>query len=399
MKTLTRVAMLAVAGLVLSGCDLIVSPDRVLEGSGETITISSGQLSALDGSCDGDVEVFASTGDADPVSLGETTAVGGVWSLDVTAPADRGSYAIFAECDGDRSFFDEELIVQPEFAPTATPTQYVTGAEPDVITVAGDWCITSLMAFEDVFMGPPPTFGEPIDEVVEEELPFPTVTGILGAEELTAVALEHQPFDDDWVLEFAAPTEPGVHQLEITCTYFDFVSGTSPVSDIVPVDPEFDVTALAVDPADLPDYIALETVTSIVPIQVDGILETDGDALTEGDSVTVNNATSSPCDGVVTVRLSDGETTVSDTPEVGDDGTWTTTFDDLAVGDHTVDASCVGTEDAGSFSYEPVVLSVAERGVTTTTSTTTTTTTTAPPTGKVAAAAAQPTAAQPAFTG
>lgn len=392
-------AALAVAGLVLSGCDLIVSPDRVLEGSGDTITITNGPFSSEFAQCTGDVDVFATVGDADPVLLGETTAVDGVWSLETPAPAERGSYTINAVCDDQPTVMDEELIVEPPFAPTVEPTQYVTGSGPEVITVAGDWCITSARAFEGDAV---PVILDEAPEELPPGLPKPTVTAVLDAEELTTVALEHQPFGDSWMMEFAAPTTPGVHEVEITCTYFDFESGSISLPDIGPLaepeaeaEPEPEIELLADEPLDLPENISLETVTSVVPIQVDGVLETDAQSFDEGDSVTVNNAASSPCHGVVTVRLTDGDTTVSKTPEVADDGSWTVAFDDLALGEPTVDAFCEGTQESDSFTYVPVVLSVTEGAA----PSTSTTTSIVPPTGKVAAAAARPTAAQPAFTG
>lgn len=374
---------LVASGLVLSACEYIaVTPDRVDEGAGGTVTVSEID-SIIDECVDEEVTIFYIDPDVGRVDLGSTTAgaAGEDWSVDVPAPSERGSYFVYAECESaGTTVLPEELIVQPPFAPTVDPMTYVVGEGPDVVTVTGDYCISSALVGDDL----PTGVLEVLEEVpiVEEEpapegLPFPTVVGTLGAEELTSVATVHQPFDETWSLEFTAPTTPGTHQIDIGCTFFDAVSGTLiPVIDGLPLGTA-GVSAAQVDEPALPPFLTQESAVSLLSVQVDGLLELDDDAVDEGDSVTVTNADSSPCDGAVAVQLLDGETVVDSAAPAVTDGAWSATFDDLAEGAYTVVAECTGTEDAGTFAYEGAVLSVA--GVQPTT-TTTTTTTTVPPT-------------------
>ncbi len=395
-----RGLVLVSGALVLSACEFIaVTPDRVDEGSGAMVTISE---VFTDGSECVDEEVTVSYIDTDGgglVELGTVMAgaAGEDWSIEVPAPTERGSYLIVAECESTTSAFPEELIVQPPFAPTVDPMTYVVGEGPETITVAGDFCISS--AFIDE--GGIPLGAVSAAQVVEEEpppigVPLPTVLGVLGAEELSAVATELQPFDETWTLEFTAPTTPGTHQIEVSCTFLDYESGTFPGIAVLDGPPGgLSASPAQVDEPELPPFITQEIASSLVAVEVDGVLELDDDAVDEGDSVTVTNADSSPCDGTVAVQLLDGETVVDSAAPAVTDGAWSATFDDLAAGAYTVVAECAGTEDAGTFSYEGAVLSVA--GVQPTTTTTTTTTTV--PGGGVASESATPVRAQPSFTG
>ena len=399
-----RGLVLVAGGLVLSACEVItLTPDRVDEDSGAMVTVSEGWNDG--GECiDEEVRIIA----VDPVTTAESVvgtviagAAGEDWSVDVPAPADRGSYFLFAECDSiGRTAFPEELIVQPSFAPTVDPMNYTVGEGPETVTVAGDFCINSWFAIEE---SPSSTLAvsQVISAVEEEEepspeaLPFPTVIGSLGAEEQMAAATEHQPFDETWSLDFTAPTVPGTHQIDIGCTYFDTPSGWL-VGFIEGIDGGIGVATAQAEEPELPPFLSQESAGSLLSVQVDGVLELDDDAVDEGDSVTVTNADSSPCDGAVAVQLLDGETVVDSAAPAVTDGAWSATFDDLAEGAYTVVAECTGAEDAGTFSYEGAVLSVA--GVQPTTTTTTTTTTTVPG-GDVASDSATPVRAQPSFTG
>ena len=391
-----RGVVLVSGALVLSACEFIaITPDRVDEGAGGMITVSE---VFTDGEECVDEEVTVSYIDPDGGGLVELGTVmagapGEDWSIEVPAPTERGSYLIVAECETTSSVFPEELIVQPAFAPTVDPSSYVVGEGPDVITVTGDFCISSSF----LEGGPVVPFAEHEEEPLPPEVPLPTVVGILGAEELTAEASELQPFDETWTLEFTAPTTPGTHTIDIGCSYLDFVSGSFP-GDLLAEDPfvlSTGVSALDSHEPELPPFIDEAVAAALVSVQVDGLLELDDDAVDEGDSVTVTNADNSPCDGAVAVQLLDGETVVDSAAPAVTDGAWSVTFEDLAEGAYTVVAECTGTEDAGTFSYEGAVLSVA--GVQPTTTTTTTTTTV--PGGGVASDSATPVRAQPSFTG
>ncbi len=403
MLDVKRGLVLLSGALVLSGCEVIaLTPDRVDEGSGATITVT--EIFNDDDECVNEtVEIITfdpETSERIVLGSGMAGAVGEDWSIEVPAPAERGSYPIYAACGSTETPIPEELVVQPVFAPVVDPTRYVTGSEPDSIMVTGDFCINSgPFISDDEF----PLVA--LDEHEEEEppgpsgLPFPTVIAALGDDEQTAVATVHQPFDETWALELAAPATPGTHMVGISCTFFDYVSGGffEELLSGIPIDPgPIGVSAFdSHDELDLPPFLTEEVSGSLVAVQVDGILELDSAEVDEGDSVTATNADSSPCAGTVTVQLLDGETVVDSTdPAVAEDGTWSATFDDLAAGAYTVAAECVGDEEAGNFSYQPAVLSVA--GVQPTTTTTTTTTV---PSGNVASDSATPVRAQPAFTG
>ncbi len=391
-----RGLVLVSGALVLSACEFIaITPDRVDEGAGGTVTVS--EVGVITDECvDEEVEIFYFDEEtSSEVILGTVTAgaAGENWSAEVPAPTERGSYLIWSRCGEDGSVFPEELIVQPAFAPTVDPSSYVVGEGPDVISVTGDFCISSSF----LEGGPIVPFAEHEEEPLPPEVPLPTVVGVLGAEELTAEASELQPFDETWTLEFTAPTTPGTHFIDIACSYIDYVSGSFAGIPVITDSPGIGLGVSAQDShePELPPFLSEEIAAALVSVQVDGVLELDDDAVDEGDSVTVTNADSSPCDGTVAVQLLDGETVVDSAAPAVTDGAWSATFEDLAEGAYTIVAECTGTEDAGTFSYEGAVLSVA--GVQPTTTTTTTTTTV--PGGGVASESATPVRAQPSFTG
>ncbi|MDE0804097.1 MAG: hypothetical protein OSA99_12325 [Acidimicrobiales bacterium] len=365
MATYTRVAMLAAAGLVLTACDITISPHRVTEGGGDTITATANDVDAplecLDGS---PVSVFLVGDDGVPVLQDTTTSVGGMWTVEFPAPADAGAYSVYSDCDRgseETQGISEELLVQEPFAPQASPASYVTGSGPASVVVDGAWCVSSSDAGS-----------------------FPSVEGTLGADVQAVVALAEQPFGEVWELSFAAPDAPGTYVVDVVCDYLDI--GGFPG---IPLPGES---------------------TAAVPFAVHGLVASPSTSLQEGETLTVDSADSSPCvGGDVAVRVLEGATEVAAaTPVVGDDGSWSVDFADLEAGDYTVEAACDRAADAETGPFDYAVLSATVAGTPTTSTTTaptTTTTTTAPtttttaPAAAVPAAGAQPVAAQPQFTG
>lgn len=185
--------------LLAAACQTVVTPDRVLEGGGEMVTVSSEPFIIPINACPPQSEVEVFIDDAtEPAGTG-TTDGDGQFSVEIAAPSDPGAYEVYATClqPGDPptelDLAPITLIVEPALQMTADPTELAPGQELDV---TGTWCVSQ----------------DDDGEVPTAEVSFEGVT-----EPHTAAS--SQPFGESWTSTFTAPAEPGTYEVTATCTY------------------------------------------------------------------------------------------------------------------------------------------------------------------------------------
>ena len=243
-----RSVLLIVPLLVLAAaCQTVVTPDRVVEGGGQTVTVSSEPfLIPVNGCPSGSaVEVFI---DDETEPAGTGTADGdGQFAIEITAPTEPGAYEVYATCSfgesGVTDLFPITLVVAPDLMLTVDPVELAHGTEFDV---AGTWCVSQ-----------------------DDDSDVPTATVTFEGETQDLTATSPHPFGESWGATFTAPEAPGTYEVTATCTF-----------DEVDPDVPFEVPELPLEqqaaPADVApaavdlDYDAV-TVTVAVDAPVDPV--------------------------------------------------------------------------------------------------------------------------------
>jgi len=224
--------------VVAAACQTVVTPDRVPEGGGQTVTVSATGATVVVGgeeptgfpvpnTCPplSSVDVFVDgvlvTGATDDVASGD-----GSFEIDIEAPSEPGSYAVHAVCTLEANVTELEpvnLIVEPDMEMSASPAELDPEQE---FEVTGTWCVSQS---ED-------------SELPSAEVTFEGVT-------VPIEASSEQPFGETWSATFTAPADPGTYEVTATCTYDEVDPGFGIIEIDNPVGPPVDLQAVAADVA------------------------------------------------------------------------------------------------------------------------------------------------------
>ncbi len=252
-----RAVLLAGSLLFAAACQTVIDPNRVPEGGGQTVTVSSAGVTIIipgdppqeiggPNSCPSGaaVEVFIDDG---LVPVGTGTADGsGDFEIEITAPTEPGSYEVYAVCtlevtDGPPVVDDLSpitLIVEPDLEMSADPTQLGPGEEFDV---TGTWCVSQ-----------------------DDDADPPTASVTFEGETQDFTAPSSQPFGESWTATFDAPDAAGPYVVTATCTY-DEVDPDSVDFEIPDLPDGAAVAGAGVSPAAVDAAYAPVTVVVVVP--------------------------------------------------------------------------------------------------------------------------------------